>query len=242
AIAEHIAGLIQDGDTIQIGTGTATGSLVVLGALDQKHDLGCHSELGLPDIGRLVKSGIVTGKRKTLHPGKVVCTTVEFGSWAREEDVAFAHNNPLFELYGADYVNDIRTIAANDNMVAINSALCVDLTGQTSAESQFGSRLWNGPGGQQEFAIGALLSRGGRSLTVLRSTALNGSVSRIVPQFDEGTKVTIPRTFGDYVVTEYGVARLMGKSHRERAQELIAIAHPDFRPELEKQARKQLYP
>ena len=153
----------------------------------------------------------------------------------------FYDMNPIVELYSPSYVINVRTIAAHDNMVAINNALCVDITGQVASES-FGPRMYGGTGGQAEFAIGAPLSKGGKSIIVLPSTADKGKYSRIVPALLEGTIVTVPRTFTDYVITEYGIASLFGKSQRQRAEELIAIAHPDFRAELTEAARKLFWP
>lgn len=235
AIAHNVEPLIKDGDTIQIGVAGPTAYLPRLGVFDNRVDLGCHSELGARGLGKLIEAGVVNGKRKTLHPGRAVFTSLEgFGS----ADLAIANGNPLIELYDADYVVNIRTIAAHDNMVSLNSALSIDLTGQITCETTLGGRIWNGTGGQPEFHMGAMLSRGGRALTLMPSTALGGSVSRIVPQFDEGAVVTIPRYFADYVVTEYGVARLLGRSVRERADQLIGIAHPDFRAELLQSAKR----
>ncbi|MDP3064506.1 MAG: acetyl-CoA hydrolase/transferase C-terminal domain-containing protein [Chloroflexota bacterium] len=239
-LAEHIATLVKDGDTIQTGAAPLVGPLLSLGMFDQKHDLGFHTEIIPWGVVKLVREGVITGRRKTLHPGKVVATT--FATYPNEEELRYLDNNPLFELYGVDYVNNIKIIAAHDNMVAINSALSMDLTGQVTVETIFGQRLWNGPGGFPDFLIGAALSKGGRSILAFPSTAMGGTVSRIVPLLEEGSAVTAPRTFTDYVVTEYGIARLWGKSFRQRAEELIAIAHPDFRSELKKQAQKLFYP
>ena len=147
----------------------------------------------------------------------------------------------MFELYPQDYILDIRNIAANDNYVAINSCLSVDLTGQIASESM-GPRMYSGSGGQPDLAIGAMRSKGGRSITMLRSTSHDGKISRITPFLEPGTIVTVPRNFADYIVTEYGIASLHGKTQRERAQELIAIAHPDFRGELKKEAQKLFWP
>jgi 4-hydroxybutyrate CoA-transferase len=238
-IAENLKTIIKNGDTFQIGVGRPSYFMVELGVFDSFEDLGIHSEMAAPGMALLVKRGIATGKYKTLHPGKAV-----FGAFTgfSFEDYLFASNNPCFELYSADYVANIRTVAAHDNMVAINNGLQVDLTGQLTCETQFGPRMINGPGGQIEFHIGAFLSKRGRAVTLLRSTALGGAVSTIVPQLEKGSLVTIPRHFADYVVTEYGVARLAGKSHRERVEELIAVAHPDHRAELWKEAQKLFYP
>jgi 4-hydroxybutyrate CoA-transferase len=156
---------------------------------------------------------------------------------ACKEDMDWVNNNPLFWLVNVTYLWDIRTISAHDNMVAINNSLSVDLGGQIASES-IGYRIMNGSGGQTAFAVGALLSKGGRSITVLPSTARKGEASRIVSCLEPGTAVTIPRNCADYVVTEYGIARLRGKSLRRRAEELIAISHPDFRAELRKEAQR----
>ncbi len=149
--------------------------------------------------------------------------------------------NPLFELYDADYVLNPAVIGSNENVVAINSAVAMDLTGHIAAES-VGPTLLSGPGGQLTFAIGAQLSKGGRFISTLPSTAKDGAVSRIVPQLEKGTIVTIPRTLADTVVTEYGIAHLYGKTQRERASALIEIAHPNFREELTKEAQKLFWP
>lgn len=232
-IARLVSPLIKDGDTIQIGVGRTTEPLVRLGMLDNKMDLGVHTEATPPGIITLVRKGIITGKYKTINQGKVVATSLGGGS---KEEVAWAANNPIFELVSLDYLEDIRVIANHDNMVVINNGLTVDLTGQITAES-VGSRLISAAGGQFPFVVGALMSKGGRSITVLPSTARGETVSRIVPSLSGSTVVTIPRTCADHVVTEFGIARLWGKSQRERAQELIAVAHPDFREELQVKAK-----
>ncbi|MBM4451161.1 MAG: hypothetical protein FJ024_01595 [Chloroflexi bacterium] len=231
-IAGYVSELIRDGDTIQIGVGRTTEPLVLLGMLDEKHDIGYHSEATPPGIIMLVKKGIINGLRKTINTGKVTVTALGGGS---KEEMMWAASNPLFELVDVDYLEDVSIIAANDNMVAINNALAIQLDGAISAES-IGRRLLAAAGGQTAFVIGALMSKGGRSITVLPSTSRG--LSRIVPLFEPGTVVTIPRNLTDYVITEYGIAHLRQKTLRERAQELIAIAHPDFRPELKKQASK----
>jgi acyl-CoA hydrolase len=233
AIAGYVGSLVGDGDTLQIGTGSTTGNLLRLGALDDKHDLGYFAELTVPGTVDLVRRGIITGRRMTTHPGKFIATTAGNGA----EDRAFINDNPAFEFHAVDYIHDPRAIARNDHYVAINNALTVDLTGQIAA-SAIGPHVWSGTGGQFSFALGAFLSRGGRSVTVLPSTARGGTVSRIVPQFEAGQIVTIPREIADTVVTEYGIARLLNRSVRERAGALIAVAHPDFRAELRRAARR----
>jgi len=238
ALAENVASLVNDGDTIQIGAGRPASNFAAIGIFDNKLDLGMHSEIGVKQLSRLMKEGIINGKRKTLHPGKVVMTALG----AATDDLEFFADNPSFELYDVSYTNDPKVIAANDNFVAINNAISVDFTGQVTAETTFGTRIQNGPGGQPDFVIAAALSRGGRSITCIQSTALDGGISRVVPQLDLGTAVSVSRNYVDYVVTEYGIARLMGKTVRERADQLIAIAHPDFRTELRKEAQKLFYP
>jgi 4-hydroxybutyrate CoA-transferase len=237
-IAKYVSSLIKNGDTLQIGVGRTTEPLVSLGILDNKYDLGWHSEATPPGIISLVRENIINGKYKTINPGKAVVTSL---GGASKEDMEWVNKNPLFWLVDVGYLWDARTISAHDNMVALNNALTVDFSGQISAES-IGSRLIGSAGGQTAFAIGAILSKGGRSITVLPSTAKNGTVSRIVPVFEPGTGITVPRNCADYIVTEYGIAHLRGKSVRKRAEELISIAHPDFRAELMKSAKKLYWP
>jgi len=237
-IASNVATLIKDGDTFQIGVGAVSEWCVLLGTFNNRNDLGWHSETTPRGIIKLIREGVFNGKCKTLNQGKAVATACGGGS---AEDMEFVNMNPLFELYPAEYVLDVRTIAAHDNMVTINSAVCVDLTGQISAES-IGERLISGSGGQTAFAIGACLSKGGRFITVLQSTAGKGKYSRIVPRLQEGTVITVPRILADCVVTECGVAMLKGKTQRQRALELIKIAHPDFHEELEKEAKRMFWP
>jgi 4-hydroxybutyrate CoA-transferase len=236
-IAAYVALLTKDGDTIQVGVGSTSEAIVQAGVFAGRNDLGWHTER-IPRGGiELVREGVFTGKHKTLHPGKAVATALAISRDTRD----FVHANPIFALYGVDSVNHLRTISAHDYMVAINNALRVDLTGQVVADS-FGPRMFTGTGGLPEYAIGALYTRGGRSIIVLPSTAANGTVSRIVPVIEEGSFVTVPRQFADYVVTEHGIARLFGKSQRRRAEELMAIAHPDFQRELSREAQKLFWP
>ena len=237
-VAQHVSTLIKDGDTLQIGVGSTSEWIAILGALDNKKDLGWHSETTPRGIIKLVREGTINGKRKNIHRGKVVAVAVGGGD---KEDMDFVHNHPMFELYDADYVLNPAVIAANDSVVCINSAISVDLTGQIAAES-VGPTLVSGPGGQLAFAMGAQLSKGGRFITTLPSTAKGGAVSRIMSQLDKGTVVTIPRTLADIVVTEYGIAHLYGKTQRERALGLIAVTHPDFRADLHREAKKLFWP
>ncbi|HJN52311.1 MAG: acetyl-CoA hydrolase/transferase C-terminal domain-containing protein [Pseudomonadales bacterium] len=238
AIGQHVGTLVRDGDTIAIGAGRIGNTLCAQGIFDDRNDLGYHAENIVPGIVPLVNKGVMTGNHKTLNRGKVVCNNFLADP---AMDFAFIDRNPMFELHPQEYVVNIRTISAHDNMVAINGALSVDLTGQIASES-IGPRMYTGSGGQPSFAIGSMLSKGGRSIIMLRSTSNDGNVSRITSCLDAGTIVTVPRNFADYIVTEFGIASLLGKSQRERAQELIAIAHPDFRSELERQARKLFWP
>lgn len=237
-IAENVVDLIRDGDTLEIGVGGTAEWISVLKVLDSKNDLGWHSENTPRGIATLVKKGVINGKRKVLHPEKAVATAVGGGT---PEEMDFINMNPVFEVYESKYVLDPKVIATNDNVVAINSALSVDLTGQISAES-LGHTMIGGTGGQLAFAIGASLSRGGRSIVALTSTAKSGAISRIVAEHIAGTIVTVPRVLADYVVTEYGIAHLKGKTQRERARELINIAHPDFQNELKKEGEKRYWP
>lgn len=237
-IKKNVASLLRDGDTIQIGVGRTTEPLVGLGLFDGRNDLGWHSEATPPGVISLVRSGVINGKRKTVNQGKVVVTSIG-GSSAEEMD--WVDQNPMFHLIDVADLEDMRLIAAHDNMVAINNALAVDLMAQATAET-IDNRWLAQAGGQLAFALGALFSKGGRSILVLPSTAKRGTVSRIVPRLAEGTVTTLTRNMADYVVTEYGVAQLRGKSLRQRATALIAVAHPDFREELTCEARKLLWP
>lgn len=237
-IAENVSALIQDGDTIQVGIGGAINHIVRLGVFNNKHDLGIHSGVLAPGMATLVREGIFTGKNKTIHRGKVV--TSNCGALSKEE-LNYVDGNPIFELYDLEYIHNIRVISAHDNFVAINSVLYVDLFGQITSES-WGPTVLSGAGGVPAFTIGAMMSRGGRSIMLVPSTRNEGRISSLQPTFPPGTQVTVPRTFADYIVTEYGIAGLLGKSQRQRAEELIAIAHPDFRPQLRKEAQKLFYP
>jgi 4-hydroxybutyrate CoA-transferase len=233
-IAAYVASLINDGDTLEFGAGGPAEWIPRLGVLDSKNNLGVHSENIPRGVGSLVMNGVITGKRKNINTGKVISTACGGGT---EEEMNFINQNPIFELHGSDYVLDPRVIAANDNMAAINSTLSVDLTGQISADS-LGPMMVAGTGGQLAFATGSTLSQGGRNITVLPSTTKGGTISRITHQLPAGTVVSVPRNLANIVVTEYGIARLRGKTQRQRAEELIAIAHPDHRAELKDQANK----
>jgi len=238
-IAGHVNLLINSGDTFQIGQGMPSVFLPLLGCFDGKEDLGYHGEIMARGLATMVKEGQITGKYKTLNPNKAVVNSF-VGSTAAEYDYGAA--NPKFEVRSAIYITDPQVIAAHDNMVAINNAVSIDLTGQMNAESLFGGLVLNGPGGQPCFQLGALMSKGGKAITVMRSAVMGGTVSTIVPQFEPGTVVTVPRHYADYIVTEYGIAKLMGKNLRERAQELISVAHPDHRAELKQEAQRLFWP
>jgi 4-hydroxybutyrate CoA-transferase len=233
AIAGYVSELVPDGATIQIGVGEPSMYLARAGAFDGKHDLGLHTEMSAPGIAKLVEEGVINGRRKSLHPGVAVS-----GAWSGSDsdDLRIVTNNPKFEVYDTEYVLGLGLISQNDNFHSLNNALSIDLIGQINSESVFGSRLINGTGGQPETPIGAVLSKGGRALTLLPSTAMEGAISRVVAQHEPGTTVTVPRYFADTIVTEHGIARLWGKNHRQRAQELISVAHPDFRAELRREA------
>jgi 4-hydroxybutyrate CoA-transferase len=226
--------VLRDGDTLEIGVGLTSESVARSEAIRSRRDLGWHSEATPRGIIRLVMDGVITGARKTLHPGKAVCTSIGGGT---KEEMDFVDGNPIFELYPNRYATSPLTIAQNRNMVAINSAVAVDLTGQVTAET-LGRRQISTAGGQTPFAYGALLSEGGRNVIVLPSTAGDGASSRIMPEFPAGTTVTQTRALADIVVTEHGIAHLRGKSVRERALELVAISDPCFREELQAAARE----
>lgn len=231
-IAEHVAGLIDDGATLQMGIGGIPDA--VLACLHDRKDLGVHTEMFSDGVMDLVEAGVITNDRKTLHRGKIVAGFL-MGSRALYE---FVHDNPIVELHPIEYTNDPYVIAANERMVAINSALEVDLTGQVCADS-IGSSIYSGVGGQVDFIRGAARSKGGRPIIALPSTAKEGAVSRIVPILDAGSGVVTSRADVHYVVTEFGVASLHGKTLRQRAEALIAIAHPDFRQRLREVAERQ---
>lgn len=236
----HVVGalvteLIKDGDCIQVGGGRI--SMMSTTYMDRFNDLGIHTEAIYPGLVTLMKNGNANGKRKTIHNGKAVGTAVV----PEKEEYWYCHENPQVELYECTYTNDPKVIAQNDNMIAIQPCIAVDLLGQIAIENM-GDKYVRGSGGNLNFVIGALMAKGGRSVHVLPSTTADTSRTNIVPLLPQRTVISCPAALADYVVTEYGIARLMGKSERERTEELIAIAHPDFRSELEKQMRKMFYP
>jgi 4-hydroxybutyrate CoA-transferase len=225
-VACHVAGLIPDGATLQLGIGGIPNA--VLECLDSHHDLGIHSEMLSDGVIPLMESGVINGTRKTLRPGKVV-TGFLLGS---RELFDYVNRNPAFEFLPTAYVNDPFVIAQHDNLISINSALQVDLTGQVCSDS-IGTRPYSGFGGQLDFIRGAGRSKGGKPVIALPSTAVRGTVSRIVPTLDVGAGVVTTRSDVHYVVTEHGVAYLRGKTLRQRAEALIAIADPRFRDQLQ---------
>jgi len=234
AIGKLIAEMIPDGATLQLGVGSIPDA--VLAQLGDKKDLGIHTELFSDGVIDLVKRGVITNEKKTLHPGKIVAGFL-FGSKRLYEFVA---DNAMIELHPTDYVNDPFIIAQNDNMISINSAIEVDITGQVCADS-IGSALYSGIGGQVDFVRGAARSRGGKPIIALPSSAKDGTISRIVPQLKPGAGVVTSRGDVHYVVTEHGVAYLHGRTLRERVRAMIRIAAPQFREELERYARQNHY-
>lgn len=231
-IAEFCAELIPDGATMQLGIGAIPDA--VLNFLYDKKDLGIHTELFSDGVIDLVEKGILTNAQKTLHPGKIVAGFI-LGTKVLYD---WVHDNPLIELHPTEYVNDPFVIAQNDRMVAINSAIEVDLTGQICADS-IGPKLYSGVGGQLDFIYGASRSKGGVPIIALPSTAK--TFTRITPMLKHGAGVVTSRNHVRYVITEYGIADLYGKTIRQRAQLLINIAHPDFRDELTSAAKELHY-
>ncbi len=231
AIGKYVADLIDDGATLQIGYGGIPDAVVM--QLTHKHDLGIHTEMIGDGILSLVECGAVTNRRKNYLPGKMVATFA-LGS---NKLYRFLDRNPALEMHPVDFTNDPALAGRNDNLVAINATLQIDLLGQCGSES-LGSVPFSGTGGQGDFVRAANRSRGGKAFIVLPSTAKNDTLSRIVPVLSPGTHVSTSKNDVNHVVTEFGVAQLRGKSAKQRAQALIAIAHPDFRAELSAQARR----
>ncbi len=229
-IGKYVSRLVEDGATLQVGYGSIPDA--VLSSLKNKKDLGIHTELLTDGIVKLMKEGIITNRKKTIHKGKTVASFC----MGTKETYEYLNDNPEFEFHPIEYTNNPLIIARNRKMTAINTALQIDLTGQATAES-IGHTFYSGIGGQADFMRGALLGEG-RSILALPSTARNGEVSRIIPFIGEGVGVTLTRGDIQYVVTEYGIAYLHGKNIRERAMELISIAHPKFRAWLLEEAKK----
>ncbi len=230
-IGKYVARLVEDGDTIQVGYGSIPNA--ILSSLSNKRNLGVHTELLTDGVIELMKKGAVDNTRKAINRGKTIASFC----MGKRDTYDYIHDNPSIEFRTIDYTNNPMVIAQHQNMVAINSALEVDLTGQATAES-IGSSFYSGIGGQADFMRGAVLSRGGKPILAVQSTAKNGTVSRIVPFLKEGVGVTLNRGDIHYVVTEYGIAYLHGKNIRERAMQLVSVAHPKFRPWLIEEAKK----
>lgn len=224
-IGQYIAEMIEDGSTLQMGIGAIPDS--VMKYLKNHKDLGIHTEMFSDGIVELVEEGIINGEQKTLHPGKIIAGFV----LGTKKSFNFIDNNPIFEFHPQEYVNDPFIIAKNNKMVAINSAIEIDLTGQVCSDS-IGTKFYSGIGGQVDFIRGAAHSEGGKPIISLPSTTKDGKISRIVPTLKTGAGVVTSRGDVHYVVTEYGVANLFGKSIQERVHSLIKIAHPKFRDEL----------
>lgn len=234
AIGQNVAELIRDGDTLQLGIGAIPDAVLLF--LKEKHDLGIHTEMFSDGVVELVEAGVITNKKKTLHRGQSVATFL----MGTRRLYDYVDNNPAVAMYPVDYVNDPYVIGQNDNLVSINSCVQIDIMGQVVSTSA-GLRQISGVGGQVDFVRGANLSKGGRAIMAMPSTTGKGKISKIVPFLDQGSAVTTSRNDVNYVVTEYGIAQLRGKSLRQRAEALIAIAHPDFRAELRAEFRRR-YP
>jgi len=226
--------LIPDRATLQVGVGSTSGAL--MSYLTGHHDLGMQTEIIPWRTTDLVRDGVITGKYKKLFPGLVVGSGFAVGT--PREQLDYADGNPVFQLYDFNFTDDIRLIAREDGLISVNNALAVDLTGQVGSES-IGPRMYTGTGGQIAFGIGSSMA-GGKSIIVLPATAMaqGRRLSRITTSLAPATVFTLPRTFVHYVVTEFGIATLKGKSLRERARELIAVSHPDFRAELTAEATR----
>jgi len=233
-IGAYVSTLVNDRDTIQIGTGTLSSCMGSY--LTEKQDLGIDAEILVASAVELVKCGAATGRYKTQYPGVATASFIVPGA-----DFEFCTDNPLIELRDIESTNNLPRIAGIRNLVAINQASMIDLTGQVASES-IGPVMYTGPGGQLVWTMGALMAPGGRAIHVLPSTARNGRVSRIAAQLPPGTVVTVPRTFVDFVVTEYGIANLQGLTQRQRALALIDLAHPDFRDQLRDEAKRLFWP
>ncbi|MGE5430478.1 MAG: acetyl-CoA hydrolase/transferase family protein [Syntrophomonadaceae bacterium] len=230
-IGHYIADLIEDGSTLQLGIGAIPDA--VLRFMKNKKDLGVHTEMFSDGMIELVEEGIVNNEKKTLHPGKIIAGFV----LGTKRAFDFINNNPIVEFHPQEYVNDPFIISRNNKMVAINSAIEVDITGQVCADS-IGTRFFSGIGGQVDFIRGAARSEGGKPIIALPSTTKDFKISRIVPALKPGAGVVTSRGDVHYIVTEYGIAHLYGKSIRERVKALINIAHPDFREDLSRYARE----
>ncbi len=232
AIGENCASLVEDGSTLQLGIGAIPDAVLLF--LKDKKDLGIHSEMISDGVVELYEAGVITNKRKTLHPDKMIVTFL----MGTKRLYDFVDNNPDVELHPVNYVNDPTIVMKNYKMVSINSCIQVDITGQVVSET-VGYKQFSGVGGQVDFVRGVSMSQNGKSIIAMPSTASKGTVSRIVPLIDEGAAVTTSRNDVQYIVTEYGIADLKGKTLKERGKALINIAHPNFRPQLTEQWEKR---
>jgi 4-hydroxybutyrate CoA-transferase len=231
-IGENVAGLIPDGATLQLGIGAIPDAVLLF--LTDKKDLGIHSEMFSDGVVVLAEAGVITNKKKTINPGKFMAAFL----MGTRKLYDFIDNNPNVELHPVDYINDPYVVGMHENMMSINSALQVDLMGQVNAE-MIGSRQFSGIGGQVDFVRGVSRAKNGKSIIALPSTASGGKISRIACELDRGAAVSTSRNDVHHIVTEYGVANLRGKSLRERAKALIAVAHPDFRAALTEEAKNK---
>jgi len=234
-MAEHVVSLLRDGDCLQVGIGAVPAMISKLIAKSDLKNLGIHTEMAPADTDALVGNGVVTGKRKNFDTGKMVMSF----ALGTQQMYDFLGDNPAVEFYATTYCNAIPVLAREKNLVAINGSIEIDIVGTICSES-IGDTMYSGSGGQLDFVIGAYLSEGGRAINLLPSTAKNGAISRIVPYLAKGARVTVPRHYAQYIVTEYGVADLTGRDERERALALIEVAHPKFRDELLEAAKKRL--
>lgn len=234
AIGKLCAGLIKDGDTLQLGIGSLPDA--VLNELGDKKDLGIHTEMFSDGVMKLVKKGVINNSRKSLHPGKMVATFL-MGS---REFYDFVDDNPSVYMAPVDYTNDPYVIAQNDNLISINSCVQVDLTGQVASES-IGLTQISSVGGQVDFVRGANMSKGGISIIAMPSTTKKHTVSKIVPFLDQGAAVTTNRNDAALIITEYGIADIRGKTLRDRSRALIGIAHPNFRPQLQEEWERRYH-
>ena len=232
-IGSYIASMVNDGDCIQLGIGGIPDAAAM--ALMDKHDLGVHSEMITNSMADLVEAGVITGRKKNYMTGKMVGTF----AYGTQELYDLLDENPSMMMLRGETVNDPWVVARNDNFVSINSCLSLDLTGQICSES-IGSRQFSGSGGQADMAVGGAHAKNGRSIIAVASTKKNGTISSINAQLAPGSVVTLSRNEVDYVVTEYGIAPIRGRSVRQRVENLIAVAHPDFRAELRKDAERLL--
>lgn len=230
-IGQYVASLVNDGDTIQLGIGGIPDAAAM--ALMDKHDLGVHSEMITNSMGDLLEAGVITGRRKNYMQGKMVGTF----AYGTQKLYDILDENPSMLMLRGETVNDPQVVSKNDNFVSINACLSVDLTGQVCSET-IGSRQYSGSGGQVDMAVGAAHAKNGRNIIATASTKRGGTVSTITAQLELGSVVTLSRNELDYLVTEYGIAPLRGRSVRQRVENLIAVAHPDFRAELRQQAQK----